>query len=101
VEAQARFGFSVNGFGVGDLVCNVNRASDSDVDRLVAEYDERYVMTQSLRAGGARRVALREAAAPIEFGMRGFLKSGGFHASPIHSRISAAWGSYLASPCSG
>ncbi len=79
VEAQARFGFSVNGFGVGDLVCNANGVSDGEVDRLVAEYDERYVMAESLRAGGARRAALREAAA-IELGMRAFLESGGFHA---------------------
>jgi L-arabinose isomerase len=79
VEAQARFGFSVNGFGVGDLVCKVNRVSDAEIDRLVAEYDERYVMAESLRGGGERRAALREAAA-IELGMRAFLESGGFHA---------------------
>jgi len=79
VEAQARFGYSVNGFGVGDLVCNVNRVSDAEVDRLTAEYDERYVMAESLRAGGERRRALRDAAA-IELGMRAFLESGGFNA---------------------
>jgi L-arabinose isomerase len=79
VEAQARFGYSVNGFGVGDLACSVNRVSDAEVDRLIDEYDERYVMAASLRPGGERRPALREAAA-IELGMRAFLESGGFHA---------------------
>lgn len=69
VEAQARFGYSVNGFGVGDSVCTVNRVSDAEVDRLVAEYDERYVMAECLRSGGVRRAALREAAA-IELGIR-------------------------------
>jgi L-arabinose isomerase len=79
VEAQARFGYSVNGFGVGDLACSVNRASDAEIDRLVAEYDERYTVAPPLRAGGDRRPALREAAA-IELGMRAFLEDGGFHA---------------------
>ncbi len=79
VEAQTRFGFSVNGFGLGDLVCKVNGVSDAGIDRLVAEYDERYVMAGSLRAGSERRAALRDAAA-IELGLRAFLESGGFHA---------------------
>ncbi len=77
VEAQARFGFSVNGFGVGDLVSQVDQVPDTGIDRLVAEYDERYVMAESLRAGGERRAALREAAA-IELGLRSFLERGGF-----------------------
>jgi L-arabinose isomerase len=38
VEAQARFGYSVNGFGVGDLACSVSLSSDPKVDRLTAEY---------------------------------------------------------------
>jgi L-arabinose isomerase len=79
VEAQARFGYSVNGFGVGDLACSVNRASDTEVDRLVAEYDERYVVAEALRLGRERHAALREAAA-IELGMRAFLENGGFGA---------------------
>jgi L-arabinose isomerase len=79
LEAQARFGYSVNGFGVGDLACSVSRVSDAELDRLVAEYDERYTMVEALRSGGGRRASLREAAA-IELGMRAFLERGGFHA---------------------
>jgi L-arabinose isomerase len=79
VEAQARFGYSVNGFGVGDLACAIARVSAAEIDRLVAEYDETYRMADSLRAGGDRRAALREAAA-IELGMRSFLENGGFGA---------------------
>jgi len=79
VEAQARFGYSVNGFGVGDLACAIARVSAAEIDRLVAEYDETYRMADSLRAGGDRRAALREAAA-IELGMRSFLENSGFGA---------------------
>ena len=79
VEAQARFGYSVNGFGVGDLAESVSRVADAEVDRLVSEYDERYTVAKALRPGGERRASLRESAA-IELGMRVFLQSGGFHA---------------------
>ncbi len=77
VEAQARLGYSVNGFGMGDLVCHVNRASDVEVNRLVAEYEERYQMADALRAGGERHSSLRGAAA-IELGIRPFLENGKF-----------------------
>jgi L-arabinose isomerase len=79
VEAQRRLGYSVNGFGVGDLACLVNAASGTEVDRLVAEYDARYAVAPALRPGGARRQALRDAA-QIELGLRAFLKQGGFGA---------------------
>ena len=35
VEAQLRLGYSVNGYGVGDLVQRIKQASDADVDALV------------------------------------------------------------------
>jgi L-arabinose isomerase len=79
VEAQARFGYSVNGFGVGDLACMVSRVSDAQIDRLLAEYDDRYHVAESLRVNGDRRAELREAAR-IELGLRAFLQSEGFHA---------------------
>jgi len=77
VEAQSRFGYSVNGYGVGDLTCSVSQVPESAIDRLVAEYDERYDVAESLRADGERRVELREAAR-IELGLRAFLKNGNF-----------------------
>jgi L-arabinose isomerase len=79
VEAQARLGYSVNGFGVGDLACAVNQVSDRETDRLVAEYEECYDVEECLRPGGSRHQSLRDAAR-IEAGLRGFLEAGGFHA---------------------
>ena len=37
VEAQARLGYSVNGYGVGDLLCAINQISDSETEDLVAD----------------------------------------------------------------
>lgn len=79
VEAQIRLGYSVNGFGIGDLVTVVNQVSDAEINRLVAVYDEQYAVTADLRPGGARRQALRDAAR-IELGMRAFLEAGNYKA---------------------
>jgi L-arabinose isomerase len=77
VASEMRFGFSVNGHGVGDLVAMVPEAVDPEVDFLCSEYDARYEMAADLRAGGSRRNSLRDAAA-IEIGMRRFLEDGGY-----------------------
>jgi len=79
VEAQIRLGYSVNGYGVGDLVKFVSAVSDAQIDRLVAEYDDSYTVVESLRPGSSQRQSLREAAR-IELGMRTFLENGGFKA---------------------
>jgi L-arabinose isomerase len=77
VEAQWRLGARVDGYGVADLVAAVGSASDTEVDRLLADYDDSYEMASVLRSGGERRAALR-AAARIEGGLRSFLEAGGF-----------------------
>lgn len=77
VEAELKFGFSVNTYGVGDLVAIINQISDAEVDKLTAEYEERYAVVEALRKGGEKYSSLREAA-KIELGLRTFLEDGGF-----------------------
>ena len=79
VEAEMRFGYSVNGYGVGDLVDRFSQVSDSDVDTLISHYEESYAVAEPLRARGDKRRSLREAAR-IELGLRHFLEDGGFKA---------------------
>jgi L-arabinose isomerase len=79
VEAQRRLGFSVYGYGVGDLVDAVKAIPDAEADKLCAEYDGQYEVAKELRKGGEQRPALREAAR-IELGMRAFLEKGNFQA---------------------
>jgi L-arabinose isomerase len=79
VEAQIRMGFSVYGYGVGDLVRFVQAVTDADIDKLTAEYQERYVVSKTLSKGSDQHQALREAAR-IELGMRAFLENGNFKA---------------------
>ncbi|HRJ70761.1 MAG TPA: L-arabinose isomerase [Terrimicrobiaceae bacterium] len=77
VSAEARFGFSVNGHGVGDLVVHVDAATDAAVTRLCREYEETYAVAKALRKGGQRHASLREGAR-IELGLRSFLAEGKF-----------------------
>lgn len=79
VEAELRFGVSVNTYGVNDLVEVVDAITDAAIDTLVAEYDDTYRMAPRLRAGGVQRDSLRDAAR-IELGLRQFLADGGFGA---------------------
>ena len=79
VAAQMRFGVSVNTWGVNELVAAVAQVADGDVDRLVATYEDEYVMGADLRRGGDRHASVREAAR-IELGLRSFLATGRFHA---------------------
>lgn len=79
VEAQMKLGMEVNGYGVGDLVRQIQDVSDADIDRLVEEYDHTYSMVESLKESGPRRESLRYSARG-ELGLRAFLKSVGANA---------------------
>jgi len=77
VEAEIKFGYSVNTHGVGDLVKIVNEISESEIDQLTAEYEEKYAVVPSLLKGGAHYTSLREAAR-IELGLLAFLRDGNY-----------------------
>jgi L-arabinose isomerase len=79
VEAERRFGYAVNGYGVGELVQHVREVTDQQIHRLCEEYLSAYSVTAELRKGGARHASLREAAR-IELGLRSFLDDGSFQA---------------------
>ena len=79
VEAEHRFGVSVNTYGVNDLVAAVDGADESAVDEIVATCLDSYDVAEDLRPGGERAGSLRDAAR-IEAGLRHFLDDGGFGA---------------------
>jgi L-arabinose isomerase len=79
VEAQIRLGYAVNGYGMGDLVKFLDAVRETEIDQLVAEYDDHYRVADALQSGGSQRQSLREAAR-IELGLRSFLEDGNFKA---------------------
>lgn len=77
VSAELTFGFSVNGYGLGDVAEYVNETSDAETDALCREYDEVYAVADELGPDGDRRERLRDAAR-IELALRQFLEAGEF-----------------------
>jgi L-arabinose isomerase len=77
VEAEIKFGYSVNTYGVGDLVKVINETSDKAIDKLVQEYADSYTMSSSLLKGKSQHQSLRDAA-KIEIGLQTFLRQGNF-----------------------
>jgi L-arabinose isomerase len=77
VEAELKFGFSVNTYGIGDLVAVINAVSEESISELIEEYEATYTMADDLKKGGAKHSSVYDAA-KIELGLRKFLVDGGF-----------------------
>jgi L-arabinose isomerase len=77
VEAQIRFGYSVNGYGIGDFVKFVNEVSDVEIDKLISVYENQYEISTEVKRDGVIYRNLRESA-KIELGLKAFLINGGF-----------------------
>jgi L-arabinose isomerase len=75
VSAQMKMGYSVYGFGIGDLVKYVNEVTPSSVDVLLREYSSEYSLTKAVASSDSLKEAAR-----IELGMEAFLKAGDFKA---------------------
>lgn len=75
VSAQIQMGYSVYGYGIGDLVKVVNGVSESSVKELLNQYTSEYEMTKEVASSDAVKEAAR-----IEAGMEEFLRAGSFKA---------------------
>jgi L-arabinose isomerase len=73
VEAQRVFGFTVSGYGIGDLTDRMAQFSDAEVATLVDEYRSTYTITPEHDRADSLTVAAR-----IELGLRAFLTEGNF-----------------------
>src|SRR5436190_17118562 len=86
VEAELKFGYSVNTHGIGDLAAVINNVREKEIDNLVEIYNTEYKLAASLKKdarpnGSSGREdkyqSLRDAA-KIEIGLRKFLRAGNF-----------------------
>ncbi len=79
VEAQIQFGWTVDYFGIGDLVQVIDRVSDEEVDQLFEKYKELYTFDY----GDYEEKTWEEhvkVQAQQEIGIRRFLEEGGYSA---------------------
>mgnify|MGYP001209099135 CR=1 FL=1 len=79
VEAQIKFGWTVDYYGIGDLVEYINAVSDQEVEALYAEYSELYELPSEAAQDGPVRASIKEQAR-IEIGLRRFLEEGNYTA---------------------
>jgi L-arabinose isomerase len=77
VEAELKFGYSVNTYGIGDLAGVINSVRETAVTKLCDEYAALYKLMPSLKKGNAQHQSLRDAA-KIELGLRRFLEQGNY-----------------------
>ena len=85
VSAEMKFGFSVNGHGVGDLADVLRDISDHAVAALVAEYADTYSLAPALAKDGNSHESLREAAR-IELALRSRHDNGTDHVDGKHDK---------------
>lgn len=78
VAAQIQLGWTVDGFGLGDLAERVADVSEADVNRLVDRYRESYEFSEGNDLAHAMQAA--QGQARIELGLREFLSAGGYNA---------------------
>ena len=79
VEARIKLGWSVKGYGVGELASSVSSVSGSRAEKLVEEYRELYRVPADLLSDAQNKAKIVEAA-KIELGIEDFLTEGGFNA---------------------
>lgn len=75
VEAEIKFGFSVKGYGVGDLVKVINDSKDQQVQKLIQQYADEYEIAEDVVNSNSLKQAAR-----IELGLEKFMTNGGFEA---------------------
>ncbi|QKE72771.1 L-arabinose isomerase [Arthrobacter citreus] len=79
IEAQIKLGWTVNGYGVGDLVQRMNDVTEHEIDQIMAEYEQQYDITPEGLSDSPIRESIRYQAR-IELGMKNFLAEGGYTA---------------------
>jgi L-arabinose isomerase len=79
VSARIKLGWSVAGYGVGELVHRVKEVTDAELKALIDEYHQTYKLASGFMDDSYQKEKLVEAAR-IEIGMLKFLEEGGFGA---------------------
>ena len=79
VEAQIKLGWTVDGYGIGDLVDSMNEVTEGQVDELIKEYEETYTIVPEGQEDGEVRESIRYQA-KIELGLKAFLEKGNYTA---------------------
>ena len=79
IEAQIQFGWTVDYFGIGDLVAEVNKVSQKDIDAEYNEFKDIYILDVGDNDPEFYEQHVKEQIR-IEIGLRNFLEAGNYTA---------------------
>jgi len=79
VSAQIEFGYEVHAHSLGELAASCDSVSDADIDALVDEYTQTYIVSGELLKDSHKMEMVRNEAR-LELGIQRFLDKGGFKA---------------------
>jgi len=79
IEAQIKFGWTVDYYGIGDLVEVIKQIPETEVDALYREYETLYELPREATEPGEVRESIKEQAR-IELGLKQFLTTHGYTA---------------------
>jgi L-arabinose isomerase len=79
VEAQIKFGWTVDYYGIGDLVEEMSTITEEEINHLYEEYSKLYELPVEANEAGPIRDSILEQAR-IELGLKAFLTKHGYHA---------------------
>ncbi|MCM2629008.1 L-arabinose isomerase [Lactiplantibacillus plantarum] len=79
VEVQIKMGWTVDYYGIGDLVEEINKVSDADVDKEYADLESRYELVQGDNDADTYKHSVRVQLAQY-LGIKRFLERGGYTA---------------------
>lgn len=79
VEAQIQFGWTVDYFGIGDLVAYVNEVKQEEIDALFAEYTKLYAVDYGTYSKEDWEASVKVQAS-YEIALKRFLDAGGYNA---------------------
>jgi L-arabinose isomerase len=74
VEAQIKFGWQINGWGIGDLAARYAKVSDGEGEKQFQEYEERYELAPETKTPGSAHQAVLEQA-KIEIALKAMLEA--------------------------
>ncbi|MGN8645985.1 L-arabinose isomerase [Gracilibacillus sp. HCP3S3_G5_1] len=79
IEAQIKFGWTVDYYGIGDLVEEIEKVTDEELNALYKEYQDLYELPVEASEPGPIRDAILYQG-KVELGLKAFLKKGNYSA---------------------
>ena len=86
VEVAIKLGWTCDAFGIGDLVEEIEKVTDEEVEALIKVYEEKYEICEAGQVEGNVRDSIKYQA-KVEIALRRFLEKGGYTAFTTNFQV--------------